>query len=162
MRTFARILCSGLAAASLVASAAVHASPETYYAGKQIRIIIPFSPGGGTDTFGRLVGQYLGKHIPGNPTVISENVTGAGGLLGSNEFAERTKPDGLTLLTASGHLNLRAFLGLRGLKLDLDKLEPVVAAPMPMKRPKDAPDCTTTFPTVLINPLPPCPYLSSS
>jgi hypothetical protein len=130
MRKFANILSIGLAATALVASTVVNASPETYYAGKQIRVIIPFSPGGGTDTFGRLVAQYLGKHIPGSPSVIAENVTGAGGLLGSNEFAERTKPDGLTLLTASGHLNLRAFLGLRGLRLDLDKLEPVVAAPM--------------------------------
>ena len=101
-----------------------------YYEGQTIRIIIPFSAGGGTDTFGRLIAQHLGNHIPGNPTVIAENVTGAGGLLGSNEFAERVDRDGLTLLTASGHLNLRAFLGLEGLRLDLDELTPVVAAPM--------------------------------
>jgi hypothetical protein len=101
-----------------------------YYEGKTIRIIIPFSPGGGTDGFGRLIAQYLGQHIPGNPTVIAENVTGAGGLLGSNEFQERSERDGTTLLTASGHLNLRAFLGLEGLRLKLDELTPVVAAPM--------------------------------
>jgi hypothetical protein len=101
-----------------------------YYEGKTIRIIIPFSAGGGTDGFGRLIAQYLGQHIPGNPTVIAENVTGAGGLLGSNEFAERSERDGTTLLTASGHLNLRAFLGLEGLRLNLDELTPVVAAPM--------------------------------
>jgi tripartite-type tricarboxylate transporter receptor subunit TctC len=101
-----------------------------YYEGKTIRIVIPFSAGGGTDTFGRYIAQYLGQHIPGNPTVIAENVTGAGGLLGSNEFAERVEKDGTTLLTASGHLNLRAFLGLEGLRLDLDELTPVVAAPM--------------------------------
>lgn len=106
------------------------ADAETYYEGKTIRIIIPFSAGGGTDTFGRYIAQFLGKHVPGNPTVVAENVTGAGGLLGSNEFAERVARDGLTLLTASGHLNLRAFLGLEGLRLKLDELTPVVAAPM--------------------------------
>ena len=121
-------------AASLIGavSAASFGSPAAanYYEGKTIRIIIPFSAGGGTDTFGRYIAQFLGQHIPGNPTVIAENVTGAGGLLGSNEFAERVEKDGTTLLTASGHLNLRAFLGLEGLRLDLDELTPVVAAPM--------------------------------
>ncbi len=130
MKKWVKGLCVGMVALSLSAIGSVQASPETYYAGKSIRIVIPFSPGGGTDTFGRLIGQYLGKHVPGSPTVISENVTGAGGLLGSNEFAERVAHDGTTLLTASGHLNLRAFLGLRGLRLDLNALEPVVAAPM--------------------------------
>lgn len=123
------VIAAALVAAvgTLGLSAQAHAN---YYEGKTIRIIIPFSAGGGTDGFGRLIAQYLGKHIPGNPTVIAENVTGAGGLLGSNEFAERSERDGTTLLTASGHLNLRAFLGLEGLRLNLDELTPVVAAPM--------------------------------
>lgn len=101
-----------------------------YYQGRTIRVIIPFSAGGGTDTFARYVAQFLGHHIPGNPTVVAENVTGAGGLRGSNEFAERAARDGTQLLAASGHLNLRAFLGLQGLRLRLDGLEPVIAAPM--------------------------------
>lgn len=125
-----RSLLGAAVAGTLAFGGFAAAASADYYAGKTIRIIIPFSAGGGTDTFGRYVAQYLGKHVPGNPTVIAENVTGAGGLLGSNEFAERTEKDGLTLLTASGHLNLRAFLGLEGLRLKLDDLEPVVAAPM--------------------------------
>jgi len=106
------------------------AGAKPYYEGKTIRMIIPLSPGGGTDTFGRLISRHLGEHIPGRPTIIAENVTGAASLMGSNEFAERVAHDGLTLLTASGHLNLRAFLGLRNLSLKLDALEPIVAAPM--------------------------------
>ncbi len=117
-----------LVAATLAASLALPVAAE-YYEGQTIRIVIPFSAGGGTDTFGRLIATHLGQHIPGNPTVIAENATGAGGLMGSNEFF-RSERDGLTLLTASGHLNLRAFLGLEGLELDLNDLEPVVAAPM--------------------------------
>ncbi len=118
----------GLSAAALACTVALPASAD-FYEGQTIRIVIPFSAGGGTDTFGRLIAAHLGNHIPGNPTVIAENVTGAGGILGSNEFA-RSDRDGLTLLTASGHLNLRAFLGLEGLELDLNDLVPVVAAPM--------------------------------
>ena len=118
-----------MGAAAALALSAGAAQAEDFYAGETIRIIIPFSAGGGTDTFGRLIAGHLGNHVPGNPTVVAENVTGAGGLLGSNEFA-RAEADGLTLLTASGHLNLRAFLGLEGLELDLAELTPVVAAPM--------------------------------
>lgn len=103
---------------------------QPYYQGKTIRVIIPFSPGGGTDTFGRLISQHLGKHVAGNPTVVAENVPGAGGALGSNEFAERVAKDGTTLMVASGHMNLRVFLGLEGFKLNLNDLTPVVAAPM--------------------------------
>ncbi len=124
------VLISAISALFITMSGTALADAHTYYQGKTIRIMIPFSPGGGTDTFGRYIAQYLGRHIPGNPTVIAENVTGAGGLLGSNEFAERVDKDGLTLLTASGHLNLRAYLGLQGLRLNLDELTPVVAAPM--------------------------------
>ncbi|MBK5926678.1 hypothetical protein [Rhodobaculum claviforme] len=119
-------------AAALTATATLMAAGTAkaeFYEGQTIRIIIPFSAGGGTDTFGRLIAQHLGRHIPGSPTVIAENVTGAGGLLGSNEFT-RVDRDGMTLLTASGHLNLRAFLGLEGLELDLRDLDPVVASPM--------------------------------
>ena len=120
---------AGAVFAAALASVAAMPAAADFYAGQTIRIVIPFSAGGGTDTFGRLIAAHLGNHIPGNPTVIAENVTGAGGILGSNEFA-RSDRDGLTLLTASGHLNLRAFLGLEGLELDLGDLVPVVAAPM--------------------------------
>jgi hypothetical protein len=117
------------ALAAALAIAATGATAQEYYAGQTIRIVIPFSAGGGTDTFGRLIATHLGRHIPGNPTVIAENVTGGGGIQGSNEFGRQAR-DGMTLLTASGHLNLRAFLGLEGLELDLADLTPVVAAPM--------------------------------
>ena len=120
---------AAMGATAALALSAGMAKADDFYAGQTIRIVIPVSAGGGTDTFGRLIAGHLGAHVPGNPTVVAENVTGAGGLLGSNEFA-RADADGLTLLTASGHLNLRAFLGLEGLELDLADLTPVVAAPM--------------------------------
>jgi tripartite-type tricarboxylate transporter receptor subunit TctC len=126
-RTSLAALAVGLAMAPLAAQAD---DPMTYYEGQTIRVIIPFSAGGGTDTFGRYIANHLGRHIPGNPTVVAENVTGAGGLLGANEYAQRVDRDGLTLFTASGHMNLRMFVRLEGLALQLDELDPVVAAPM--------------------------------
>lgn len=127
-----RLTSTALAALALglSASPALADDPETYFEGETIRVIIPFSAGGGTDTFGRYISQYLGDHIPGNPTVVAENVTGAGGLMGANEYANAVDHDGYTLFTASGHMNLRMFLGLADLELALDGLEPIVAGPM--------------------------------
>ena len=57
-----------------------------YYQGKTLRVTVGFSAGGGFDLWARVVARHLGKHIPGNPTVIVENVTGAGGLIQVNQL----------------------------------------------------------------------------
>ena len=54
---------------------------ESFYKGKMIRIIVGAPPGGGYDTYSRLVARHIGKHIPGNPTVIVENMPGAATLI---------------------------------------------------------------------------------
>ena len=59
---------------------------EEFYRGKVIRVIVGFSPGGGFDTFARIVARYMGKYVPGNPTVIVENMTGAGSLIAANHI----------------------------------------------------------------------------
>ncbi len=125
-----KVLAAFTALPMILGAAGAAADAETYFEGETIRVLIPFSPGGGTDTFGRYIAEYLGDHIPGNPTVVPENVTGAGGLIGANEYADRVDRDGTTLFVASGHMNLRMFLGLAGLELELAELEPIVAAPM--------------------------------
>ena len=56
----------------------VSAASEEFYRGKVIRIIVGFSAGGGFDTYARAVSRYMGKYIPGNPSVVVENMTGAG------------------------------------------------------------------------------------
>lgn len=95
-----------------------------------VRIIVPFAQGGGTDAFARLVAKHLGSHLPGNPSVLVDNIPGNGGITGANAFAESTGAEGITLLAASGHLKLRAMLGLRGLALDFAHADPLLAAPM--------------------------------
>ncbi|HTY70003.1 MAG TPA: tripartite tricarboxylate transporter substrate-binding protein [Alphaproteobacteria bacterium] len=71
-----------LAAALIVltASAAHAAGVEDFYKGRTISLIIGYSVGGGYDLYGRQVARYLGKHIPGNPTVVPQNMPGAGSL----------------------------------------------------------------------------------
>ena len=49
-----------------------------FYRGKQINLIVGYGPGGGYDVYARLVGRHLGRYIPGNPTVVVQNMPGAG------------------------------------------------------------------------------------
>jgi len=63
---------------------------------KPVTIIVGSSPGGGYDTFGRLVARHVGKYLPGNPSFIVRNVPGGGQLRGLRR-AMKSEPDGLTL-----------------------------------------------------------------
>lgn len=68
---------------------------------KSVTMIIGFPPGGGTDASGRLIAQFLGKHLPGSPSMIVRNMPGAEGITSLNYFVEQAKPDGLTLTMGS-------------------------------------------------------------
>jgi tripartite-type tricarboxylate transporter receptor subunit TctC len=72
-----------------------------FYEGKTIRIMVGVSAGGGFDNEARILARHMPKYIPGKPTIIVENVTGAGGLICANQLYKLAAPDGLTL----GHFN---------------------------------------------------------
>lgn len=90
------ILIAALIAGSLTFAAfrIVHASG--FYAGKTIRMIVGFAPGGGYDTYARAVTRHMGKHIPGNPKFVVKNMDGAGSLLAANYLYSKAGADGLT------------------------------------------------------------------
>ena len=67
------------------------------YAGETIRIIVPYGPGGGFDRHARVMAQRFGTYVPGQPTVVIENMPGAGGFVAARYMAHRARPDGLTL-----------------------------------------------------------------
>ena len=96
---------------------------EEFYRGKVIRIIVGFSPGGGFDTFARIVARYMGKYVPGNPTVIVENMTGAGSLIAANHIYKVAKPDGLTVGAFNGNQILAQLVGAQGIEFDARKME---------------------------------------
>ena len=110
----------------LFAASDLHAAD--FYQGKTLRITIGTSPGGGYDAWGRLVGRHLGKHIPGNPTIIAENIPGAGGLIQVNNLFAATKPDGLTIGYILGSLLLTQALGQPGYQFDPQKFICIGAA----------------------------------
>ncbi|MPZ24628.1 MAG: hypothetical protein GEU28_14105 [Dehalococcoidia bacterium] len=91
---------------------------EAYFDGKTITLLVPFSAGGGTDLRARLLAEHLQQHIPGEPQVVVENVTGGGGALGMNEVA-LGEPDGMTLGITSPSIPLRWIRGAEGHDYDL-------------------------------------------
>lgn len=107
----------------LVAWAFSAFAQEPFFKGKTIRIIVGFSPGGGYDTYARLIGRHLGKHIPGAPTVTVENMPGAGSLIAANHIYKVAKPDGLTMAHFIGGLFLQQLLGKPGVEFDSPKFQ---------------------------------------
>src|SRR3989339_227656 len=72
-------------------------SAQEFYKGKIMRIIVGFPPGGAFDFYSRGLSRHMGKHIPGNPTIIVENMPGAGSLISANHLYKVAQPDGLTI-----------------------------------------------------------------
>ena len=104
---------------------------DLFYKGKNIRLIEAYSAGGGYDTYARLIARHLGKHIPGNPAVTVENMTGAGGLIAVNFLYNRAEPDGLTIANWNGSLSLQQYLGLKGIEFDAPRFEWIGSALRP-------------------------------
>ncbi len=91
------ILALALFVVSGFSTNASFAAETAYYRGKTLTVLINFAAGGPTDIEGRLVGRFLGRHLPGQPTVVVQNMAGAGGVTGTNFLGEVAKPDGLTM-----------------------------------------------------------------
>jgi tripartite-type tricarboxylate transporter receptor subunit TctC len=94
-----------------------------FYEGKTIRFIVGFSAGGGYDTYTRLIARHLGKHVPGNPVFVVDNMAGAGSLISANYIYKVAKPDGLTIGHFIGGLFLQQLLAKAGIEFDSLKFE---------------------------------------
>jgi tripartite-type tricarboxylate transporter receptor subunit TctC len=107
---------------ALLASAIRTAGADEFYKGKTIRFVVGFAPGGGYDLSARIVGRHVGKHIPGNPTIVVENKTGAGSLIVANETYNSAKRDGLYVGIWNSAYVLRQALGDKAVRFDARKL----------------------------------------
>jgi tripartite-type tricarboxylate transporter receptor subunit TctC len=81
-----------------------------FYKGKTITMIVSYGPGGGYDTYGRILAQHMSKHIPGNPTIIINNMPGAGSLKGANYIYNVAPKDGTAFGTFARNIPLLALL----------------------------------------------------
>ncbi len=96
---------------------------DEFYKGKTVRIIVGFPAGGGFDTYSRIIARHISKHIPGSPTVIVENLAGAGSLIAANSVYKAAKPDGLTIGNFIGNLIMQQLFGGSGIEFDARKFE---------------------------------------
>ena len=112
MGVFTRL---GIIAVSLSLTGAAFAAPATaqeqnFYRGKTIRVIIGYGTGGGYDTYGRLIARYIGRHIPGNPTVVPQNMPGAGSTAAANYIYNIAPKDGTAFGTFARGLPLSGVI----------------------------------------------------
>lgn len=116
-----RMTAIGLGAglALVTGSAAAQEGPD-FYKGKTVNYIVATAPGGGYDTNGRLVAQFMQKHLPGS-TFVVQNMPGAGHLIGAN-FIYASDPDGLTFGTFNTGLIYGQLAGNPGIKFDLGQM----------------------------------------
>jgi tripartite-type tricarboxylate transporter receptor subunit TctC len=120
-----RSLARLVAAASLILFLSVNAAnaQAPFYKGKTVRIIVGASAGGGYDTYSRTIARHMGKHIPGNPVFVVDNMPGAGFLISANYMYRVAKADGLTVGHFIGGLFLQQLLGKPGIEFDARKFE---------------------------------------
>ena len=91
-------------------SVPVTAQAQDFYKGKQIRLIIGYGTGGGYDSYARLLTKHMGKHIPGNPSVVPQNMPGAGSTLAANHIYNLAPKDGTAFGTFARALPLAGIL----------------------------------------------------
>jgi hypothetical protein len=122
MRTLNGVVLATWALA--VAAVPLRAEPVAdFYRGKQISLIIPSGVGGGYDLYARFLARYLGKNVPGNPSVVVKNMPGAGGIAAANYLYAIAAPDGLTIGEFQNTITLNQLARMSGVKFDVRKFD---------------------------------------
>jgi tripartite-type tricarboxylate transporter receptor subunit TctC len=93
-----------------------------FYAGKTVQMLIGMGPGGGYDIWGRTVARHIGKHLPGNPNVVPQNLEGAGGIRAANFIYSVAPKDGTTMGIITRDAPLSPITGAPGAKFDSTQL----------------------------------------
>src|SRR5919106_377509 len=99
------------------------------FSGKTIEFVIPFATAGGADVWARFFAPYLSESLPGKPTVVVKNVPGGGSITGTNQFVQRAKPDGLSILGTSGSTQLPYLLDDPRVRYEFKDLIPILVSP---------------------------------
>ena len=88
-------IAAAIGMAAVLLSPVANAQPVAdFYRGKSLRMLIGYGPGGGYDIYGRLVAEFLPRHIPGNPMIVPQNMPGGGSFVAAKFMAEAAPKDG--------------------------------------------------------------------
>ena len=121
----AHMRCAAVVAVATALVAAVATaraqSPAEFYKGRNVDLYIGYSVGGAYDLYGRLIARHLGRHIPGNPTVIPKNMEGAGSLRLANWIYNVGAKDGTALAGFGRGTAFDPQLGSKGAQFQADK-----------------------------------------
>ncbi len=96
---------------------------ESLFAGKRINLIVGFAAGGGTDVAARLLARHLGGHIPGNPSIVVQNLPGAGGLRAVSALDVPEAADGTTIVSFNPSAVVESFLTPDKVKVDFSRIQ---------------------------------------
>ncbi|MBI4491161.1 MAG: hypothetical protein HY694_18920, partial [Deltaproteobacteria bacterium] len=122
MKTKIHLLIGILVGLALLIVGIQSSGADDFYKGKTIRFVVGFAPGGGYDLASRTIGRHIGKYIPGHPTIVVENMTGASSLIAANYTYNSAKPDGLFVGIWNGAFVLRQAMGDKAVRLDARKV----------------------------------------
>lgn len=98
------------------------AAGDEFYKGRQLTIICGFAPGGGYDAYARLLGRHLGRHVPGNPSVVVQNMEGAGTVRASNHVYVNAPKDGTVIAAVNQNMPMYQMLGGKAAQFEAGKL----------------------------------------
>ena len=116
-----RLAVASLFLALLIPDLARAQSGDDFYKGKQVKFVIGSAPGGGYDTYGRLLAEFLSRHLPGHPTLVPQNMPGASGIRSANFLYEVAPRDGTVIGTFNQSMPQRQVLKRSGVRFDANK-----------------------------------------
>ena len=123
---FARACVAGILTA--VPAAAFAQTPAEFYRGKTVELVIAYSVGGGYDQYARIIARHIGKHIPGNPRVVPQNMPGAGGMRAANWLQGAAPKSGLVFAATSRAMAFEPLLGNKSAQYDPTRIEYIGSA----------------------------------
>jgi hypothetical protein len=116
-------LCALLGIMASLAVAGGTASADDFYKGRQVSIIVGFGPGGGYDAYARLLARHIGNHIPGRPSVVVQNMDGAGSVRASNYVYVNAAKDGTVIAASNQNMPMFSILGAKAAQFDAGRMQ---------------------------------------
>ena len=115
------VACLSVALASAPAAGYAQ-SVESFYRSNTLKLVVGTDAGGGYDSYGRALGAHIGRHIPGNPNVVVQNMPGASGLKATNYIYNSAPKDGSVLGAVNSQMTLQPLFTSQGVQFDPFKL----------------------------------------